>query len=97
MKENPQISQMTQIFSLRSLRPPRFYFRRRRHERRLNTMNENPQISPMTQIFLCTFAPLRLCVKLFSKEKRQFTIRHGHDRRRPGEARGRMGVNGRIR
>jgi len=43
-------------------------FQRRRHERRLNTINENPQISPMTQIFLCTFAPLRLCVKLFSEE-----------------------------
>ncbi len=36
-------------------------FARRRHERRLNTINENPQISPMTQIFLCTSAPLRLC------------------------------------
>jgi len=44
------------------------YFLRRRHERGLNTINENPQISPMTQIFLCTFAPLRLCVKLFSEE-----------------------------
>ncbi len=41
---------------------------RRRHERGLNTINENPQISPMTQIFLCTFAPLRVCVKLFSEE-----------------------------
>jgi len=38
------------------------------HEWRLNTMKENPQISQMTQIFLCAFAPLRLCVKLFSKE-----------------------------
>jgi len=45
----------------------------RQHERKLNTINENPQISPMTQIFslrLCAFAPLRLCVKLFSMEKR---------------------------
>ena len=38
------------------------------HEWRLNTMKEKPQISQMTQIFLCTFAPLRLCVKLFSEE-----------------------------
>jgi len=34
-------------------------FLKRRHERKLNTMNENPQISQMTQIFLCAFAPLR--------------------------------------
>jgi len=65
MKEKPQISQMTQIFLCAFALN---YFRRRRDERRLNTMNENPQISQMTQIFLCTFAPLRLCVKLFSKE-----------------------------
>jgi hypothetical protein len=28
------------------------YLQRRRHERKLNTINENPQISQMTQIIL---------------------------------------------
>jgi ribosomal protein L39E len=27
------------------------YFRRRRHERKLNTINENPQMTQMMQIF----------------------------------------------
>jgi hypothetical protein len=30
--------------------PSAVYFHRRRHERKLNTINENPQITQMTQI-----------------------------------------------
>ena len=34
-------------------------FQRRRHERKLNTINENPQMTQIYQIFLCVLRVLR--------------------------------------
>jgi hypothetical protein len=48
------MTQMAQIFlSVKSAESvDYYYFRRRPHEHKLNTINENPQMTQMAQIFL---------------------------------------------